>query len=157
MKFRDGIIPDCRPEPLKKFRDERGWLAEIYRLDELGDTQEPAMAYVSLTHPGVARGPHEHADQTDRFAFFDGTYRVWRWDAREESDTFEVRTVVDCGRENPVLLVIPPGIVHAYRNIGSADAYVINAPDRLYAGENREEPVDEIRHEDDADTPFLLD
>ena len=35
--------------------DERGWLAEIYRDDE--DHYQPVMGYVSVTHPGVARGP----------------------------------------------------------------------------------------------------
>jgi len=34
---------------------------------------------------------------------------------------------------------------------------VINCPNRLYAGEGRREPVDEIRHEDDANTIFRMD
>jgi hypothetical protein len=33
---------------------------------------------------------------------------------------------------------------------------VINIPNRLYAGVNRAEPVDEIRHEDAADSRFKL-
>ena len=42
---------------------------KVYREDELPAEQQPAMAYVSETLPGVARGPHEHVDQTDSFAF----------------------------------------------------------------------------------------
>jgi dTDP-4-dehydrorhamnose 3,5-epimerase len=34
---------------------------------------------------------------------------------------------------------------------------VLNAANRLYKGWGRKEPVDEIRHEDVADSPFRLD
>jgi dTDP-4-dehydrorhamnose 3,5-epimerase len=34
---------------------------------------------------------------------------------------------------------------------------VFNSPNRLYKGPGRNEPVDEIRHEDQADSPFALD
>jgi len=56
---------------LKKHEDLRGWLAEIYRSDEIPSTQNPTMAYVSLTLPGVSRGPHEHLEQSDFFVFLD--------------------------------------------------------------------------------------
>jgi dTDP-4-dehydrorhamnose 3,5-epimerase len=59
------------------------------------------------------------------------------------------------GEENPLFLVVPPGVVHAYRNIGDTDAFVLNFPDALYAGWGRKEPVDEIRHED-QDSEFQL-
>jgi dTDP-4-dehydrorhamnose 3,5-epimerase len=34
---------------------------------------------------------------------------------------------------------------------------VFNCPNRLYKGPGRKEPVDEIRHEDDAHSRFRLD
>jgi dTDP-4-dehydrorhamnose 3,5-epimerase len=34
---------------------------------------------------------------------------------------------------------------------------VVNLPDKLYAGLQKKQEVDEIRHEDIADSPFLLD
>ena len=52
---------------LVKYGDERGWLAEIFRKDEI--EARPVMGYVSATKPGVVRGPHEHKNQTDIFAF----------------------------------------------------------------------------------------
>ena len=58
------------------------------------------------------------------------------------------------GEENACTVVIPPGVVHAYRNVGESDAYVLNFPDALYAGDGKKEPIDEIRHEDDPDSPF---
>jgi len=78
------------------------------------------------------------------------------WDARPDSTTFGARQELSVGEGNAVIVVIPPGVVHAYRNVGTLDAYVLNFPDRLYAGEGKKEPVDEIRHEDDPESPFQI-
>jgi dTDP-4-dehydrorhamnose 3,5-epimerase len=152
----EGAIDGVTVEPFKVFSDQRGWLAELFRQDEVAAPDYPAMGYLSSTRPGVARGPHEHEQQTDRFAFFHGVYRVVMWDARPESTTFGARQELSVGEGNAVIVVIPPGVVHAYRNVGTLDAYVLNFPDRLYAGEGKKEPVDEIRHEDDPESPFQI-
>lgn len=152
--WKDGAIDGVDVTPFRIFEDDRGWLSELFRRDELASGDYPAMGYLSSTRPGVARGPHEHREQTDRFAFFHGHYRVVMWDARSGSPTEGVRLTLDAGADNPVMVVIPPGVVHAYRNAGDADAFVLNFPDALYAGEGKKEPVDEIRHEDDPDSPY---
>ncbi len=112
------------------------------------------MGYFSMTHPGVARGPHEHAAQTDGFIFFDGAYELHLWENRAGlGDAYEVHQV---GEANPVFVTVPPGVVHGYRNVGERDAFVINVPDKLYGGWNRSEEVDEIRHESDPESRFKL-
>ena len=156
MTWKDAPIDGCPITPLKKFTDTRGWLAEFFRHDELAPGLHPVMGYISLTHPGVARGPHEHRDQTDLFVFFNGTFRLFLWDARPGSPTYGHRQVVDLGEANPAVAIVPPGVVHAYRNVGERDAIIINCPNRLYAGEGKNEPVDEIRHEDHADSLFVM-
>jgi dTDP-4-dehydrorhamnose 3,5-epimerase len=60
------------------------------------------------------------------------------------------------GSDAPTLVIVPPGVVHAYRNVGDRDAFVLNFPDQLYAGWGKKEPVDEIRHEDAEDSRFRL-
>jgi dTDP-4-dehydrorhamnose 3,5-epimerase-like enzyme len=52
---------------IRKFEDDRGWLTELFRHDELAPEFFPVMAYISSTLPGVTRGPHEHVDQADLF------------------------------------------------------------------------------------------
>lgn len=132
--------------------DHRGWLAEIFRADETPFT--PVMSYLSLTRPGLARGPHEHREQSDYFAFF-GRFRLFLWDNRKDSPTFGERILFDTdGR--PTIAIVPPGVVHAYKNIAETEGLVVNLPDRLYRGEGKREPVDEIRHEDDPETPFRV-
>lgn len=156
--YRDGIIHDVTQKRLSCYSDSRGWLTELFRADELPAGFTPAMAYVSMTRPGVARGPHEHRDQADCFCFIGpSVFRLYLWDSRKESPTYGVRQVMEGGEGDPLFAIVPAGVVHAYRNVGSADGLVFNAPDRLYAGQGRKEVVDEIRHEEDAASPFLLD
>ena len=50
-------IPGVVIRPIKRFTDDRGWLMELFRDDELPDGFEPTMGYLSMTKPGVARGP----------------------------------------------------------------------------------------------------
>lgn len=158
MELKDGPINDLILNDVKVYNDDRGLLFELFREDELIDVI-PAMAYASLTFPGIIRGPHEHQEQTDVFVFADPSvqFRLFCWDNRKESDTYGNRFVEDIGGPNPKQVIIPPGIVHAYKNITGATGLVLNSPDKLYAGYGRALPVDEIRHEDDKQNIFLCD
>jgi len=156
MEFTKGPIDGVVVAPLARNVDERGCLVETFRSDTLPAGLLPAMSYLSLTEPGVARGPHEHREQTDIFAFpGPGNFRIVLWDARESSTTVGNRMVVFGGADAPVSIVVPPGVVHAYRNVSrSQRGLVLNYPDRLYAGHGKREPVDEIRHEVEGDRFF---
>lgn len=157
-EFTKGKIHDVVVRPLTKFLDERGWLAELFRSDETDAATMPVMAYLSMTVPGVARGPHEHVDQTDWFCFIGpSNFKVYLWDARPGSATFGVKQTIYGGIDAPLAVIVPPGVVHAYKNIGGENGIVFNGPNRLYAGEGRKSPVDEIRHEDVEGSPFILD
>lgn len=157
IQWKEGEIEGCVLTPLQKHSDDRGWLAEFFRMDELPTNLHPAMGYLSLTYAGVSRGPHEHEEQTDLFLFFDGTFRLYLWDSRRDSPTYGKRRRERVGYANPSAVIIPPGVVHAYMNIGESDAYSINCPNRLYAGDGKQGPVDEIRHEDVEHSAFVLD
>lgn len=156
--FMDGAIEGVVLRPLRPHNDHRGWLVELFRDDELPPDLHPAMAYVSATLPGVARGPHEHVDQTDYFAFVGpGEFLLYLWDARADSPTRGRRMRLAVGESNQQAVIVPPGVVHAYKNVGATPGWVFNGPNRLYAGVDKREPVDEIRHEDAAVTPYRLD
>ena len=157
MTWKMGTVHDCVVRQLTHYTDARGWLSEIFRQDELAPEVHPAMAYVSMTHAGIARGPHEHLHQTDIFAFLSGTFRLYLWDNRSGSPTYGVRQILDTGSDNPCTVQVPPGVIHAYRNTGTSDAFVINCPNRLYAGHGRAEAVDEIRWEEQTDHNLILD
>ena len=155
--FRSGKIEDVLVRPLKKFVDERGWLTELWRTDNVDPAIRPVMTYVSQTKPGVVRGPHEHVDQTDYFCFLGpGNFKIYLWDNRAESASYDVFQTFVVGQDSPAVVVVPHGVVHAYKNVSSIPGIVINCPNQLYAGQNYSEPVDEIRHEADPDSPFEI-
>lgn len=151
-------IHDVLITPLARHADSRGWLVELYREDELAEGIHPVMAYISQTLPGIVRGPHEHRDQTDYFAFIGpGDFELVLWDARPDSPTFGNQTRAVYGTSSPCAVSIPPGVVHAYKNVSDVPGWVFNGPNRLYAGRGKQEPVDEIRHELDKDSPYQVD
>ncbi len=167
MPFTPGPIDGVVWKPISFFADARGWLAELFRDDDVPAEYRPVMAYVSMTTPGVSRGPHEHVEQADYFCFIGpGVFRVYLWDARPGSPTFGHKEVKDVGDGAACALIVPPGVVHAYQNVSGANGIVFNAANALYAGEGRTgwrgpkgtpEYVDEIRHERDPDTIYTLD
>ena len=156
--FKKGKIADVVIYPLKKFVDERGWLCELFRHDDLAEEFYPAMAYISVTEPNTQRGPHEHVEQADLFCFLGASnFKLRLWDNRTDSPTYQNVMTLFVGADNPQAVIIPKGVVHAYKNIGSEKGVVINCPNRLYMGAGKREAVDEIRHEDDPNSIFRID
>ena len=142
---------------LRRFSDSRGWLVELFRRDEVSAEFFPAMAYISSTLPGVTRGPHEHVDQSDLFYFLGPSdFKLRMWDNRPDSPTYANRMTLIVGESDPKAVLIPRGVAHAYKNVGRVEGLVVNCANRLYKGEGRREPVDEIRHEDDPHTAFTM-
>ena len=156
--FKRGAIQGVVVRDLRKYVDERGWLVELFRHDEVAEEFHPQMAYISQSEPHAQRGPHEHTEQADFFCFIGpSNFKLRLWDNRPGSQTSGNVLTLFVGEDNPKLVVIPAGVVHAYKNVGHAPGVVINLPNRLYMGAGRREAVDEIRHEDDPGTAFRLD
>jgi len=157
-QFKTGEITGVVVKDLRQFQDRRGWLVELFRQDELEAEFFPVMTYVSSTEPGVTRGPHEHVDQADLFCFLGpSNFQIRMWDNRPDSNTYNCVMTLVVGADNPKTVLVPKGVVHAYRNVGEVPGIVINCPNQLYAGQEKKQPVDEIRHEDDPNTIYRMD
>lgn len=155
--FKIGKIQGVVVSELRRYVDSRGWLAELFRQDEMEPEFFPRMAYASFTSPGVVRGPHEHVAQADMFCFIGpSNFKLRLWDNRESSETFNNVTTLFAGEDNPKSVLIPAGVVHAYQNVGDVPGLVFNCPNQLYMGEGKNEAIDEIRHEDDPDTIYRM-
>ena len=140
---------------IKIFEDSRGWLKEIHRTDS--DHLLPAMCYISHTNFEQDRGPHEHVEQTDFFVFVGpGDFELYLWDNRKDSSTYGSDEKLIVGESNNVSVLVPPGVIHGYKSITPSGSFSINLPDKLYAGFNKKEPVDEIRHENEDDSKFRM-
>ena len=156
--LKSGQIANVVVRELRRRVDSRGWMAEIFRTEEIDLGHAPVKANVSVTEPGVGHGPLPHADQTDFFAFLGSSqFEITLWDNRPDSRTHGTKQVLIVGEGVEKAVVIPPGVVHAYKNIGSVPGMIFNYPNRLFRGHGRKEPVDEIRNESDPRSPFRLD
>jgi len=142
---------------LGKKEDSRGWLAEIFRIDEISKLIIPEMGYLSITLPGISRGPHEHLEQTDYFCFPGiSKFKISLWDNNVKSKTYGQNYIFETIERTPSIVVIPPKVVHAYKNIGPVEGIVINLPNKLYAGKNKKQQVDEVRYENLNNSKFKL-
>ena len=158
MLYKEGAIEGIIWKSLSIYKDQRGWLSELFRHDDLPQEFHPVMAYISMTEPGIARGPHEHYEQADCFCFIGpSNFKVYLWDARKNSPTYGNKQVELVGIDRPMLLIVPPGIVHAYKNAGDTQGLVFNCPNKLFKGWGKKDPVDEIRHEEVHNSDFTLD
>ncbi len=154
--FREAHIHDVEIKTLQKHEDDRGWLCELWRNDT--DKHLPAMCYISITKPSIVRGPHEHMHQTDRFCFLgNATFLLVLWDNRKDSSTYNNRMKLLCKKDFLVTATIPNGVVHGYKNIDVKDGFILNLPDQLFKGVNREDSIDEFRYENNKTSPFLMD
>jgi dTDP-4-dehydrorhamnose 3,5-epimerase len=132
---------------IPRHSDDRGWLMELFRQDELPFV--PQMAYISQTEPGVLRGPHQHEEQTDYFVFIGpGNFELYLWSDALGGTSIPTNMETHLvGEDFPRAVIVPPGVIHAYKNVSDRPGVVFNAPDKLYGGPGKLYPVDEERWE----------
>jgi dTDP-4-dehydrorhamnose 3,5-epimerase len=116
---------------LRVIPDERGKLMEILRCDD-PFFQKFGQVYLSVVYPGVVKGWHYHKLQTDNFVVIKGMAKVVLYDRREDSPTAGKLQEFFIGDQNPLLITIPPGVVHGMKGIGTESAYLINCPTEPY-------------------------
>ena len=156
MKFTPGRVDDVMVRPLRKFVDADGWSCEFWRSDQMHEFQ-PEMGRITQSEPGRVRGPHEHEEQTDYFCFMGpGNFKFYVWDNRPESPTYGQSQTFYMGQDEPATILVPPGVVHAYKNISSTPGILFNSPDKLYGGPHYSKEIDEIDHAGVEDSPFVV-
>ncbi|MFH1219762.1 MAG: dTDP-4-dehydrorhamnose 3,5-epimerase family protein [Candidatus Eisenbacteria bacterium] len=116
---------------LKVIPDERGFLMEMLRSDD-PIFRKFGQVYLSVAYPGIVKGWHYHKLQTDYFTVVKGMLKVVLFDRRENSKTHGVLSEFFMGERNPILLVIPPLVVHGVKAVGPEPGYLVNCPDMPY-------------------------
>lgn len=155
--FTTASIEGIVIKDLRKYSDERGWLCELFRQDEMDVPYYPVMSYLSMSKPAIVRGPHEHVEQADLFVFLGpGNFKITLWDNRKSSTTYWHKMEFIAGEGDTRSVLVPPGVVHAYQNVSESEGAVLNFPNQLFMGEGKKFPVDEIRHESNPHSPFKL-
>ena len=142
IKDRQTVTPDwdCVQQPIdgvafkwiRPVIDERGEICEVYR-PAWGLSPDPMVfCYQVVVRPGVVKGWVCHERQHDRIFTSLGFLQWVLCDLREGSPTHGVINEFNLSERNRACFVIPCGVWHAVRNIGSTDALFINSPTRAY-------------------------
>jgi dTDP-4-dehydrorhamnose 3,5-epimerase len=129
----DGVVV----KNLVRHPDDRGFFQEILRDDE-GLLRRFGQASLSMSYPGGIKAFHYHELQDDLWFFPVGSAQVVLYDQRVGSKTQGITQVLYPGQDNPLLIVIPVGVLHGYRVLGNqplmivyftTESYRADAPD----------------------------
>jgi dTDP-4-dehydrorhamnose 3,5-epimerase len=136
------LIAGVRVQPLALHPDDRGYFMEVQRIGYgLAAAFPPETSQVStaLNYPETVKAFHYHLHQTDCWTPAMGMFQVALADLREGSPTYGERNTIYAGALRPWQILIPPGVAHGYKVIGSGPAMLIYMTDKFY------NPADEGR------------
>ncbi|MDO9536408.1 MAG: dTDP-4-dehydrorhamnose 3,5-epimerase family protein [Bacillota bacterium] len=123
----EGVIV----KKLNYIPDERGRLMEIMRCDD-PFFQKFGQIYITTAFPGVIKAWHYHRNQTDHFSVLVGMAKVVLYDNREDSPTFGALDEFFTGEFNPLLIRIPPLVIHGFKALGNRESVLLNCPTEPY-------------------------
>jgi len=118
--------------PTRAVPHEDGYLTEVARANWDVLESPIVQVHVTTTFPDRIRAWGIHRAVTDRLFVVSGLVKIVVFDGREESSTFGRINEFHVGERNPGLLVIPPNLYHGWKNLGTAEAIIINMPDIPY-------------------------
>lgn len=120
-----------RQRRLQSHLDGRGEVTELWSRPWEGFVA-PDHVYQSATDAGVVKCWHLHAVHTDQFVVTRGKLQVALVDVRPDSPTFGGYASVFMGTHNPLLLQIPPGVMHGWKALTSHEVIVLNLQSHVY-------------------------
>ncbi|HLY19103.1 MAG TPA: dTDP-4-dehydrorhamnose 3,5-epimerase family protein [Bryobacteraceae bacterium] len=129
------LIDGVQIEPLALWPDDRGYFLEVQRMGRGLAARFPAESTQTSTafnYPGTVKAFHYHLHQTDCWTPAMGMLQVVLVDLRLGSRTFGARNTIYAGALRPWQILIPPGVGHGYKVIGSGPAMLIYVTDKFY-------------------------
>ncbi|MBN2120457.1 MAG: dTDP-4-dehydrorhamnose 3,5-epimerase family protein [Candidatus Omnitrophica bacterium] len=132
------MIEGVKIKKLRVIPDQRGRLMEIFRCDDEA-FEEFGQVYMTTAYPGVIKGWHYHKLQDDNFTCIQGQALFALYDPRENSPTRGELNDFIVSLQDPLLIHIPKGVYHGFKNIGSTEAVVINTVTKPYSHNNPDE------------------
>jgi dTDP-4-dehydrorhamnose 3,5-epimerase len=130
--LRGSLVAGVRFRPTRPVPHEDGHVTEVARAswDVLG---EPVVqVHITTTFAGRIRAWGLHPLGTDRLFVVSGLVKLVVFDGRKDSPTFGQLNEFVVSEKNPGLLIVPPGLYHGWKNIGTSEAVIINMPARMY-------------------------
>jgi dTDP-4-dehydrorhamnose 3,5-epimerase len=138
-----GLIAGVQASPLTIRPDDRGYFEEVFRQGQglaraMADHKRLQVS-AALSYPGTVKAIHYHLRQTDLWTPVLGLFQVMLYDLRMQSPTFGQTNTLYTGVLRPLQILIPPGVGHGYKVLGTESALLVYATDQFY------DPSDEGR------------
>ncbi|ATZ61222.2 MAG: dTDP-4-dehydrorhamnose 3,5-epimerase [candidate division WS2 bacterium] len=148
------MLPGVRVYDIKKNIDERGFFAELLRLDWKDFVEDDNIVQVNLSMscPGVIRAWHRHSrGQVDYICAVKGSLMVCAYDDRKNSKTKGQLDEIILNSEKLQIVRIPGFYWHGTKCIGNEPSLVLYNVTKLY---DYEEPNEERKAWND---PSIID
>ena len=131
----EKLIEGVRVAPYLLWPDDRGYFLEVHRIGHgLAAHFDPATTQISaaLSYPDTIKAFHFHLEQTDFWVVVQGLFQVALVDLRPQSPSYGAKNTLYVGALRPWQILIPPGVGHGYKVIGTTPAMLIYVTDRFY-------------------------
>jgi dTDP-4-dehydrorhamnose 3,5-epimerase len=129
------LIAGVRVQPFNVYPDDRGYFLEVHRIGHglaAGFPPERSQISAAMNYLGTIKAFHFHLHQTDCWTPVSGLFQVVLADLRLGSPTFGARNTLYLGPMRPWQVLIPPGVAHGYKIIGTQDALLVYMTDQFY-------------------------
>lgn len=110
---------------LEILKDERGWLAEILKGEEVGD--DFGQIYITVAHPNKVKGNHYHTKKTEWICVIKGKAKM----SFVDIDKGMRKDIIVKG-EDLMTIKVPPKIAHGFKNIGDEMLYILIYTNKVY-------------------------
>ena len=134
-----GLIEGVRLAPVALWPDDRGYFLEVQRLGRgiaAHFAAETTQVSAALSYPGSIKAFHYHLQQTDCWVPVSGMLQVTLADLRRGSRTHGARNTLYVGALRPFQILIPPGVAHRYKVVGTGPALLVYLTDHFYNPED---------------------
>jgi len=131
-RWRVDPIDGLAYRPVRPVPHEDGTVTEVARASWPEIDLPIVQVHVTTTQPGRIRAWGLHRHSTDRLFVVDGLVSIVVYDGRCDSRTFGACNEFKVSDRNPALIVVPPGLYHGWKNIGTTEAFVVNMPSSQY-------------------------
>ena len=131
-----GLIDGVRLRPARSVLTRSGSLIEVFRSNWPDVSVRPGQVnWVTLWPEGVSDW-HRHLAQTDHIFPVLGAVRLSLHDDRDDSPTRGLSNVFRIGALAPMLVIVPPGVWHGFRNECGELAAYLNYFEKPYCHED---------------------
>jgi len=112
-------LDDVKIHDLILHKDERGWLSEIIRAEQLEDKTFGQIT-VAVTAPNKVRGNHYHRHKREWFCVVKGTMKLYLKDVKTKKTSEYILS-----EKKLQSIRVTPGLSHALKNIGAEYSILI--------------------------------